>query len=329
MFLWPVLFLSALGGAGLASPADEESEHRSRRELQPSRDLKIVCYYSNWAVYRPSLSKFTPQNINPYLCTHIIYAFAGFNKRYELKPYDPYNDIEQGNYKKFVGLKQYNPGLKTMVAVGGWNEGSKRFSHMVSDRSQRQKFVRSAMKFCREHGFDGLDMDWEYPAFREGGKPEDKQGYAQLIKELREAFEAEALPRGKERLLLSVAMPAGKEYIDNGFDVRTIAKAADFLNLLTYDYHTAYESNTQHHAPLGAADGLRDYDDESRLNVRWTVDYYLNAGAPRNKLVVGVPTYGRSYTLEDPEDNELEAPAQGPGEPGNATREKGYLAYYE
>lgn len=90
-------------------------------------DLKIVCYYSNWAVYRPSLAKFTPQNINPYLCTHIIYAFAGFNKRYELKPYDPYNDIEQGNYKKFVGLKQYNPGLKTMVAIGGWNEGSKRY----------------------------------------------------------------------------------------------------------------------------------------------------------------------------------------------------------
>lgn len=57
-----------------------------------------------------------------------------------------------------------------------------RFSHMVSDRSQRQKFVRSAVKFCREHGFDGLDLDWEYPSFRDGGKPEDKTGYAQLIK---------------------------------------------------------------------------------------------------------------------------------------------------
>ncbi|KAH9365375.1 hypothetical protein HPB48_011413 [Haemaphysalis longicornis] len=114
--------------------------------------------------------------------------------------------------------------------------------------------------------------------------------------------------------------------------LRTMTKsvrAADFLNLLTYDYHTAYESSAQHHAPLGAAEGLREWDEESRLNVRWTVDYYLENGAPRNKLVVGVPTYGRSYTLEDIEDNELEAPAQGPGEPGNSTREKGYLAYYE
>uniref|UniRef100_A0A1S4KVH5 chitinase n=2 Tax=Ixodes scapularis TaxID=6945 RepID=A0A1S4KVH5_IXOSC len=204
-----------------------------------------------------------------------------------------------------------------------------RFSHMVSDRSQRQKFVRSAVKFCREHGFDGLDLDWEYPSFRDGGKPEDKTGYAQLIKELREAFESEPVPRGKQRLLLSVAMPAGKEYIDNGFDVKTIAKAADFLNLLTYDYHTAYESATQHHAPLGPLDGLEDWDEDNRLNVRWTVDYYLKLGAPKNKLIVGVPTYGRSYTLEDLDDTELEAPAEGPGEPGNSTREKGYLAYYE
>ena len=70
-------------------------------------DLKIVCYYSNWAVYRPGLAKFTPQNINPYLCTHIIYAFGGLSSKYELKAFDPYNDINQGKHlEKF--LKQHH-----------------------------------------------------------------------------------------------------------------------------------------------------------------------------------------------------------------------------
>ncbi|EEC06205.1 brain chitinase, putative [Ixodes scapularis] len=81
-------------GAGLVAPS--HVVERRAASSGTGGDLKIVCYYSNWAVYRPSLAKFTPQNINPYLCTHIIYAFAGFNKRYELKPYDPYNDVEQG-----------------------------------------------------------------------------------------------------------------------------------------------------------------------------------------------------------------------------------------
>ena len=288
----------------------------------------MVCYYSNWAVYRPGLAKFTPQNINPFLCSHLIYAFAGFNKKWEMKPFDAYNDIEQGNYKKFVGLKQYNPALKTMVAVGGWNEGSKRFTEMVEDPGNRQAFVRSSVKFCRTHGFDGLDLDWEYPTFRDGGRPEDREGYALLIKELREAFDAEKT-NGKERLLLSVAVPAGKDYIDQGFDVKTISKYVDFLNILTYDYHTAFEPTTNHHAPLKARSDVKEWDDEYTLNVDWTVNYYLQKGAPANKLILGIPTYGRSYTLTSADDTDLDAPADGPGEQGEATREKGYLAYYE
>lgn len=58
--------------------------------------MRLVCYYANWAVYRPGLAKFTPQNINPKLCTHIIYAFGGLSSKYEMKAFDPYNDINQG-----------------------------------------------------------------------------------------------------------------------------------------------------------------------------------------------------------------------------------------
>lgn len=89
-------------------------------------DPIIVCYLGSWSVYRPSLAKFTPENINPFLCTHIIYAFAGLSSKFELRPFDSYNDITQGGYRKFTGLKEYNKQLKTLIAVGGWNEGSAR-----------------------------------------------------------------------------------------------------------------------------------------------------------------------------------------------------------
>lgn len=60
-----------------------------------------------------------------------------------------------------------------------------------------------------------------------------------------------------------------------------------------------------------------------------TVKHYLELGADRNKLVLGIPTYGRSYTLFNPDATDIGSPADGPGEQGDATREKGYLAYYE
>lgn len=68
-----------------------------------------------------------------------------------------------------------------MLAIGGWNEGSSRFSPMVADSARRREFVKNAVKFLRQNHFDGLDLDWEYPAFRDGGKPRDKDNYANLV----------------------------------------------------------------------------------------------------------------------------------------------------
>ena len=68
------------------------------------RDKLLVCYYANWSIYRPGVAKFTPENINPFLCTHLIYAFAGMNKDYELKPFDSYNDIQLGKASFFLTI---------------------------------------------------------------------------------------------------------------------------------------------------------------------------------------------------------------------------------
>ncbi|XP_050684212.1 mucin-5AC [Leptidea sinapis] len=290
---------------------------------------RVVCYYTNWSVYRPGTAKFNPQNINPYLCTHLVYAFGGFTKDNTLKPFDKYQDIEKGGYAKFNGLKTYNKNLKTLLAIGGWNEGSSRFSPMVAAKERRKEFVKNVIKFLRQNHFDGLDLDWEYPAFRDGGKPKDRENYAKLVKELRDEFDRESEKTGKPRLLLTMAVPAGIEYIEKGFDVETLNKYLDWMNLLTYDYHSAFEPAVNHHAPLYPLEEPNEYSVDNELNIDYTIKFYLENGADPDKLVLGIPTYGRSYTLFNPDAVEIGSPADGPGEQGDATREKGYLAFYE
>ncbi|XP_046596940.1 mucin-4 [Neodiprion lecontei] len=292
-------------------------------------EQRVVCYYTNWSVYRPGTAKFSPQNINPYLCTHLIYAFGGFTKDNALKPFDKYQDIEKGGYAKFNGLKTYNKNLKTMLAVGGWNEGSSRFSPLVADPDRRKEFVRNTVKFLRQNHFDGLDLDWEYPAFRDGGKPRDRDNYASLVQELREEYERESLKTGRPRLLLSMAVPAGIEYINKGYDIPKLNKYLDFINLLSYDYHSSYEPAVNHHSPLYPLEEDNEYNFDTELTVDYTIKHLLDVGASPDKIVVGIPTYGRSFTLFNEEATELGSPSDGPGEEGDATREKGYLAYYE
>jgi len=292
-------------------------------------DRKVVCYYANWAVYRQGDAKFTPQNINPYLCTHLIYAFGGLGKDDTLVPFDEYQDIEKGGFGKFAALKTYNKELKTMLAIGGWNEGSRRFSPLVADRDRRQVFIKSAIRFLRQYNFDGIDLDWEYPTQRAGGRPQDRDNYATFIEEMREAFQTEADQTKKERLLISMAVPASLEYAGKGYAIERLNNALDFFNLLTYDYHAAQEPAVNHHSPLYRPDDWSEYDFRKDLNIDATVRFYLDNGAQRDKLVLGIPTYGRSYTLANPDVHEIGSPATAPGLKGDGTKENGYLAYYE
>ncbi|XP_071748268.1 uncharacterized protein Cht6 isoform X14 [Lepeophtheirus salmonis] len=296
---------------------------------QVDNQKKVVCYYANWAVYRQGQAKFSPQNINPYLCTHLIYAFGGLKKDDTIAPFDKYQDLEKRGLSHFASLKTYNKELKTMVAIGGWNEASKKFSPMVADPERRYTFIKSAVQFLRRYNFDGIDLDWEYPTQRDGGRPQDKENYAKLIKEMREAFEREADQTGKDRLIISMAVPASLEITAEGYDVRALDKDLDFFNVLAYDYHSSLETAVNHHSPLFRIKEISEFDFRTDLNIESTIKYYLGHGASPNKLVLGIPTYGRSYTLVNPDAHEIGSPTDGPGVKGNGTKEDGYLAYYE
>lgn len=200
---------------------------------------------------------------------------------------------------------------------------------MVADPNRRKELVKNSVKFLRQNHFDGLDLDWEYPSFRDGGKPRDKNNYADLVQELREEFERESSKTGRTRLLLSMAIPAGIEYLEKGYDLPKLNEYLDFFNLLSYDYHSAFEPSVNHHAPLYGLEEDNEYNFDTELTIDFTMNYLLKHDVSSNKIVLGIPTYGRSYTLSNDESTEIGSPAEGPGEEGDATREKGYLAYYE
>ena len=123
--------------------------------------------------------------------------------------------------------------------------------------------------------------------FRDGGKPEDRNNYAKFVVQMREAFEKEAEQTGKDRLMITMAVPASLEYAGKGFDIRTLNQALDFFNLLTYDYHSAYEPATNHHSPLYRPGDWSDFDFRAELNIDTTIQFYIKSGASRNKLVLG------------------------------------------
>jgi chitinase len=283
----------------------------------------LVCYYSSWSAYREGLGKFEIEDIDPFLCTHIVYGFATLNALNRIAPSDRWNDLcgasRNCGYERFTALKQTNPDLKTIISVGGWNDGSTKFSEMVADPTSRATFIGSVLSFLAEHNFDGLDFDWEYPTQR-GGVPEDKENFAVILEELSEALHANGFT-------LSAPVASSKVIGDEAYDIPRISAAVDFIHLMTYDFHGPWETNTHHHTILHAYP--EDSDGSLYLNVDYAVNYWLEQGASADKLVMGAATYGRTWTLDDPAEAGMYAPASLPGSPGNYTRSPGTLAYNE
>ncbi|XP_053106421.1 chitinase-3-like protein 1 isoform X2 [Hemicordylus capensis] len=283
--------------------------------LQCVSSFKLVCYFTNWSQYRESSGRFLSGDTDPNLCTHIIYAFANIKDNQLV--HTEWND--DTTYADVNNLKRSNPNLKTLLSVGGYLLGAEPFSNLTSPR-RRSDFIISAMQFLRTKNFDGLDLAWHSPKYS------DKSRLADLVKDLSIQFKHEAQDQRKAKLILSVAVPAGKEKIDTGYDITTISEYADFLNFLTFDFHGSWESHTGHLSPLQK--GKTDTGSASYYNVDYAVKYLMGKGASAEKIIMGLPTYGRTFTLSSSLTT-VGAPTSGGGTSGEYTKEPGMRAYYE
>ncbi|CAL8130785.1 unnamed protein product [Orchesella dallaii] len=296
---------------------------------QGSGKKKMVCYIGTWARYRRGDGKFVPEQTDPHLCTHLMYGFA-ILKDNVISVHDPWGDLKDewgggfDGYRKFTGLKQQNPELKTLIAIGGWNDGSKKYSEMSASPSTRKTFVDSVVAFLEKYDFDGLDLDWEYPTQRDSENLADRENFSALVRELREAFN-----RVGKGYLLTAAVTPNTKTIDVAYEVKEIARDLDFINVMCYDYHGFFDGHdyTGHNTPLYKHP--LDVNFEPFFNVNDTVFYWLQAGLPKEKLILGMALYGRGFTLAKSENHGLYAPSTGGIPPGPYSRQAGIWGYNE
>ena len=78
-------------------------------------------------------------------------------------------------------MKQINPKLKTLLAVGGWNAGTREMTIMLKNKASRSYFIKSVIELLRKWAFDGFDLDFEYPASR-GSPSGDRNKFSKLVR---------------------------------------------------------------------------------------------------------------------------------------------------
>ncbi|MEP7291487.1 MAG: glycoside hydrolase family 18 protein [Chloroflexota bacterium] len=280
-------------------------------------EMKIIGYFASWAIYD---REYFVTDIPAEMLTHLNYAFAGISEDGEIALLDEWGDTQfpypgdaddqplKGNFNQLQLLKEANPHLQTLISVGGWTE-SARFSDVALTEASRQKFAASVVDFITQYGFDGVDLDWEYPT---GGgesgnveRAEDPENFVLLLAELRAQLDALEAADG-HHYPLTIALGA-----DNGaydpLDWTRIVPLLDWINVMDYDMSGSWSEVTGFNAPL--------YDSTDNPPEGTSADTSLTGllalGVPAEKLVMGVPFYGHAWSGVEAADNGRHQPYTG------------------
>jgi chitinase len=276
---------SAAGSSSGGSSAASSQGGAPPGFTHPARML--TAYYASWAAY----SGYTPDKIKATGLNVLNYAFAVVGPDNKVAAGDP--DIDPSNFTKLRALRTTYPSLKIVISIGGWDD-SARFSDAALTPASRSAFAESAVSFLKTYGFDGIDIDWEYPTG--GGKSgnthrsSDPENFRLLLKALRTSLDTQGAKDGKH-YILSFVGGSGAQYA-NGIDLSSVAQTVDYGFIMTYDLQGPWCSYTDFNAALAPSSGTSP---QEKSSVDSSVRSWLNAGFPSGKLIMGVPFYGYAY----------------------------------
>lgn len=262
----------------------------------PENEKKIITYLPCW-----ESKPWEVEDIQGDKLTHIYLSFARINNDFEISDQEmrihtvggekalpdivSTDMIVEETWEKVAQLKEKYPHLKILIAVGGWEaEG---FSDMAASAPTREIFADSVVKYIEEHDLDGIDLDWEYPVNGAWGviksREEDKENFTSLITLLREKL-------GEDKEISFCANVSG--WFLEAVELDKLVPIIDSVNIMAYDMRGNWEASAFHSSAL-----YRNPEEPQDwgLSVAETVDRFLDAGVPADKLIVGVPTYGKEY----------------------------------
>ena len=227
----------------------------------------VIGYYPAW-----SRDAFPAEELDLTRLTHVPHAFAW-----------PNADGSIGHHDRLIypelNDRVHAEGKTILLSLGGWGH-SDAFAPVAADSLLRRRFVEQVFQFVLKYQYDGVDLDWEFPT-----DAADRENMVLLVKDLREAFDR--LMRA-QKLWITMAVSAGN-YYGQWFDHKGLAPFVDFFGCMTYDFHGPWTNHAGHNSPLFPSGGDADG------SVSSGVAYLKSRGVPAEKIVIGVPFFGREF----------------------------------
>lgn len=271
------------------------------------KNKEVVIYFANWNVYdeKPGGQvKDLPWDRVSYI-NHAFWEIKPENGKYGIVSTDPWADTDEYNPDAhFPQYEEYTakyPNVNVLISVGGWTRCGY-FSEMALTAASRKTFIDSCIETLKAYPWlAGIDIDWEYPGVARTGsgsdqgnpvKGDDFNNYTALLKEMRQAFDAEFGVGAKK---LTVCSSVGVATIAKQ-DVAAFAPYVDLINIMSYDMTASYDRVTGHHAALFNSN-------PNGFSTEKGVMYYLNKGVPASKINIGTPLYCHGWGGVKPDAN--------------------------
>ena len=282
---------------------NQATDFQKQQKAQVAEQRKVIGYFPEWGVY-DAHNNFTPEKIDFSQITHLNYGFAVV-KNGEVGIHDTYKGPE---LLRQLDKMTEDAGVTNMISVGGWNNSFEGvFEAATATDEGVDKLANSMVAFMLEWGFDGVDVDWEYP-----DTAAEKAQFTKLMQSLRSKLDAQG-KKDDKYYQLSAAVTTNHNNIEF-INPAVTTPLMDSVNVMAYDFHGAFDPITGHNAPLYANSQDADQKFNSSAAMKEYADTYK---VPKNKLLMGIPFYGRGWG--DVEPTEIVQGLPGLFAPGTAT----------